>query len=65
MTKMTKTSFIRLASAVFSLVALLHLWILLTGANISIGSLQLGSWVNYIAFIIAGYMGIAGYTIKK
>lgn len=65
MTKMTKAGFISLASAIFTLVALLHFWIIMTGQTMTIGDVQYGPWINYLGVIIAGYMGIAGYTMKK
>lgn len=65
MTKMKKDEYVKLAAAVFTLVALLHFWILTTGESITIGEVTYGSWINYLGFIIAGFMGIAGYTMKK
>lgn len=65
MPKMSKDSYISLAAAVFTLVALLHFWVIVTGQQLTIGDVTYGIWVNYLGFIVAGYMGIAGYFRKK
>lgn len=63
---MSKGNFIQLSVAIFFVVALMHLYRLLTGnISISIGDLILPQWVSLIGLVAAGYLAYAGYKLKK
>lgn len=60
----SKNDFVRTAGIIFALVALTHLWIALTNSNLSIDGSELGIWVNWLAFIITGYMALQSFSMK-
>lgn len=61
----SKSDFVRTAGIIFSLVALTHLWIISTNSNISISGNEIGIWINWVAFIITGYMAIQSFKLKS
>ncbi|MCB9805746.1 hypothetical protein H6775_01135 [Candidatus Nomurabacteria bacterium] len=60
-----KDEFIKLAAIIFSLVAILHLWIIVSGSVLSVNGVALGSWVSYLAFVVTGFMAIKAFKMKK
>lgn len=60
-----QSNFTRTAGTIFALVALTHLWIALSGSNLVINGQELGIWVNFLAFIVTGYMALQAFNIKK
>lgn len=60
-----KSNFVRTAGSIFALVALTHLWIAMTSSSIAVNGTGLGIWVNWLAFIVTGYMAISAFQMKK
>jgi hypothetical protein len=65
MHRMNRESYASLSAAVFTLVALLHFWVIMTGSELSVNGTPVGMWVSYLSFVVAGFLGIVGYTKKK
>ena len=62
---MNKNQSLILASAIFGLIALLHLLRAILGWPVSIGTLDIPSYVSYIAVIVAGYLAWHMYNASK
>jgi hypothetical protein len=52
----SKNIALRVAGAIFGIVAVLHLLRIITGATFIIASCSLPIWVNVIGFIVAGFL---------
>ena len=49
---------LRVASLVFGLVAILHIWRLIAHAQVVIGTTQIPMWVSALGLIVAGTLSI-------
>jgi len=61
----TGNNFRTLAGVVFMLVSIMHLWVALSGASFALNDVIIGSWVNWLAFVVTGYMGLVAFHVLK
>jgi hypothetical protein len=62
---MDKQSYLRLAGAIFALVALAHLVRAVMDWPILIAGWIVPIWLSWLAFVIAGALGYVGMTLAR
>jgi len=62
---MKNKNFTKTAGTIFVLVAIMHLWIATSESVLVINGTELGSWINWLAFIVTGYMAMLAFKITK
>lgn len=55
---------LKINTGIFGLVALLHLWRAVSGAEMMIGMVSLPGWVSYLAVVIIGGMAWLNYKAE-
>ena len=58
-------AFLLVTSAIFALIALLHALRLVYGWNVTIGEWTVPVWVSAVGFLIAGYLALQGFRLKR
>ncbi|MEK7551933.1 MAG: hypothetical protein AAB534_00805 [Patescibacteria group bacterium] len=58
-------TFFTFASAVFSIVAIVHLLRVITGFGLVIAGWSVPIWVNTVAFLIAAILGYHGLKLSR
>jgi hypothetical protein len=61
---MTHQNYHKFAGIIFLIVALVHLWRILTAMPVAFGTAFVPMWASWAAVIIAGYMSYAGLRRK-
>jgi hypothetical protein len=62
---MDQKTFTKVATIIFSLVALLHALRLLQGWELVIGSYNAPAWISGVAVIVIGGMAYSGWKLMK
>jgi len=62
---MDQKSYLKLAGAIFALVALAHLVRAAMGWPITIDGWNVPIWLSWVAFVIAGALGYFGWSLAK
>lgn len=62
---MNQHTFIRASSAIFLVVALLHLARAVQGWEGSINGWNIPMWVSYLAVLVTGYLSVQGLRLGK
>ena len=62
---MNQGAFFLLTSSIFALIALLHALRLIYGWNVTIGGWSIPAWVSAVGFLIAGYLALQGFLLKR
>jgi hypothetical protein len=62
---MNQGAFVLLTSSIFALIALLHALRLIYGWNVTIGEWAVPVWVSAVGFLIAGYLALQGFLLKR
>jgi hypothetical protein len=62
---MKRGAFVLVTSSIFALIALLHALRLIYGWNVTIGEWTVPVWVSAAGFLIAGYLALQGFLLKK
>jgi len=62
---MTQAAFLLVTSSLFALMALLHTLRLVYGWNVTIGGWTIPVWVSAVGFLIAGYLALQGFLLKR
>jgi len=62
---MKNKNFTKTAGTIFFLVAMMHLWIAVSDSTIMVNGAELGLWINWLAFIVTGYMAMLAFKITK
>ena len=60
---MSHQNYHKLAGTVFLIVALVHLWRVLTATPIAFGTWFVPAWLSWVAVLLAGYLSYMG--LKK
>jgi hypothetical protein len=56
---------LRVAGAVFGVVAALHLWRAVVGAEAQIASLVIPAWLSWVAFVVAAMLSMWLFMLAK
>jgi hypothetical protein len=62
---MNQRAFVLLTSSIFALIALLHALRLIYGWDVTIGEWTVPVWVSAVGFLIAGYLALEGFRLKR
>ena len=62
---MKQGAFLLVTSSIFALIALLHAMRLVYGWNVTIGEWTVPVWVSAVGFLIAGYLALQGFRLKR
>ena len=62
---MKQGAFVLVTSSIFALIALLHALRLIYGWNVTIGEWTVPVWVSAVGFLIAGYLALQGFLLKR
>ena len=62
---MKQGAFLLATSSIFALIALLHALRLIYGWNVAIGEWTVPVWVSAVGFLIAGYLAVQGFLLKR
>jgi len=62
---MKQDAFVLVTSSIFALIALLHALRLIYGWNVMIGEWTVPVWVSAVGFLIAAYLGLQGFLLKR
>lgn len=62
---MNQRAFVLLTSSIFALIALLHALRLIYGWDVTIGQWTVPVWVSAVGFLIAGYLALEGFRLKR
>jgi len=62
---MKQGAFVLVTSLIFALIALLHAMRLVYGWNVTIGEWTVPVWVSAVGFLIAGYLALQGFRLKR
>jgi hypothetical protein len=62
---MKQGAFVLVTSSIFALVAFLHALRLIFGWNVAIGEWTVPVWVSAVGFLIAGYLAVQGFLLKR
>jgi len=62
---MTHKNYMALVTAIFSIVAIMHILRLLNGWQIQIGPFMVPTWASIIGALLAGYLAYQGIRLKK
>ncbi len=62
---MNQGAFVLLTSSLLALIALLHALRLIYGWNVTIGEWTVPVWVSAVGFLIAGYLALQGFLLKR
>ena len=62
---MKQAVFVLVTSSIFALIALLHALRLIYGWNVAIGEWNVPVWVSAVGFLIAGYLAVQGFALKR
>jgi hypothetical protein len=62
---MSQRVFVLLTSSIFALIALLHALRLIYGWDVTIGEWTVPVWVSAVGFLIAGYLALQGFLLKR
>jgi len=62
---MRQGAFLLVTSSIFALLALLHALRLIYGWNVAIGEWTVPVWVSAVGFLIAGYLAVQGFLLKR
>ena len=57
---MTQKSFELIAGVIFTIVAVVHLFRIAQGWDITIGSWVVPMWISWIALVVAGFLAFEG-----
>ena len=60
-----RRTFIRVATVIFALVALLHLSRILLGGGVAVYTWEVPFWVSWVAILVSGYLAYAGYKLQR
>jgi len=58
-------AFLLVTSSIFALIALLHALRLIYDWNVAIGEWTVPVWVSAVGFLIAGYLAVQGFLLKR
>jgi len=62
---MKQGAFVLVTSSILALIALLHALRLIYGWNVTIGEWTVPVWVSAVGFLIAGYLALQGFLLKR
>jgi hypothetical protein len=62
---MKQGAFLLVTSSIFAFIALLHALRLIYGWNVAIGEWTVPVWVSAVGFLIAGYLAVQGFLLKR
>ncbi len=62
---MKQGAFVLVTSSIFALMALLHALRLIYGWNVTIGEWTMPVWVSAVGFLVAGYLALQGFLLKR
>jgi hypothetical protein len=62
---MKQHAFVLVTSSIFALIVLLHAVRLIYGWNVTIGAWTVPVWVSAVGFLIAGYLAVQGFLLKR
>ena len=62
---MKQGAFLLVTSSIFALIALLHALRLIYGWHVMIGEWIVPVWVSAIGFLIAGYLALQGFLLRR
>jgi len=62
---MKQAAFVLVTSSTFALIALVHALRLIYGWNVTIGEWTVPVWVSAVGFLIAGYLALQGFLLKR
>jgi len=62
---MRQAAFVLVTSSTFALIALVHALRLIYGWNVTIGEWTVPVWVSAVGFLIAGYLALQGFLLKR
>ena len=62
---MSQKTFLRLATAIFALVALGHVLRIALGASVAIQGVVIPMWVSWIALVVAGFLAYEGFQLAR
>jgi hypothetical protein len=62
---MKQGAFVLVTSSIFALVALLHALRFIFGWNVAIGEWNVPVWNSAVGFLIAGYLAVQGFALKR
>ena len=62
---MKQNTFVGVAGAVFSLIAILHLLRLLFRWEAAIGGWHVPLWISWAAIAVSGYLAWTAFTLRK
>lgn len=57
-------TYITTVAAVFTVIALVHLWRALAGWEAVIGGWEMPLWVSYLAVLVAGALAVKGWKLR-
>jgi len=58
-------TFLLVTSSIFAVIALLHVLRLIYGWGVAIGEWTVPVWVSAAGFLIAGYLALQGFLLKR
>ncbi|MBI2612443.1 hypothetical protein HYW59_01350 [Candidatus Kaiserbacteria bacterium] len=62
---MPHKTYMTVSTAIFALVALLHLARVLFGWGMAIYTWEIPFWASWVALLAAGYLAYSGYKLQK
>jgi hypothetical protein len=62
---MKQGTFLLVTSSTFALIALLHAVRLIYGWSVTVGEWTVPVWVSAVGFLIAGYLAVQGFFLKR
>lgn len=65
MINIKQKTFNQLAGLIFTLAALVHLWRVLTGAEMVLAGWSVPAWLSLLGVVAAGYLAYSAYKLMK
>ena len=62
---MSQKTFLRVATAIFALVAIGHLLRIALGASVTIQGVLIPMWVSWIALVFTGFLAYEGFQLLR
>ncbi len=62
---MDRNTYISVTSVIFLAIGVGHLFRVINGWDVSVGTLMIPSWVSYAAIAVGGYLAWSGYNFRK
>lgn len=62
---MKQNEYIRITGVIFTIVAVLHGWRLLSGWEVTMGTYSVPVWASFAGIVIAGYLAYSSQKLKK